>query len=90
MPGTKTYIVIWVALVVATIAEVAIRSFSAEVFTILAILILIAAGKAVTIALYYQHLRYESWRLSVAPIAAIIGITALALSAAYSLSMGMM
>ncbi len=90
MPGTKTYVGIWIALVVATIVEVLIRSFSAEVFTILAVLILIAAGKAVTIALYYQHLRYETRRLSVAPIAAIIGVTAVALSAAYSISMGMM
>ncbi len=90
MPGTKTYIAIWIGLVVATIVEVLIRSFSTAIFGILVVLILIAAGKAVTIALYYQHLRYEQKRLSVAPIAAIIGVAAVAISAAYSLSMGMM
>lgn len=90
MPGTKTYIAIWIGLVVATIVEVLIRSFSTAIFGIVVVLILIAAGKAVTIALYYQHLRYEQKRLSVAPIAAIIGVAAVAISAAYSLSMGMM
>ncbi len=90
MAGTKTYIGIWIALVVATIVEVLIRSFSTAIFGIIVVLILIAAGKAVTIALYYQHLRYEQKRLSVAPIAAIIGVAAVAISAAYSLSMGMM
>ncbi len=90
MTGTKTYIGIWIVLVVATIAEVLIRSFSTAIFGIIVALILIAAGKAMTIALYYQHLRYEQKRLSVAPIAAIIGVAAVAISAAYSLSMGMM
>lgn len=90
MPGTKTYIAIWIGLVVATIVEVLIRSFSTAIFGIVVVLILIAAGKAVTIALYYQHLRYEQKRLSVAPIAAIVGVAAVAISAAYSLSMGMM
>ncbi len=87
MAGIKLCIGIWTGLVIATIAEVVIRVFSPTIFTVLAVLMLIAAGKAVTIALYYQHLRYESWRLGILPIAAIVGVTALGLSAAYSLAM---
>jgi cytochrome c oxidase subunit 4 len=90
MPGIKLYIGIWVGLVVATIIEVLIRtSTGTVVFGIVLGLLVIAAAKAVTIALYYQHLRYESWRVAVLPIAAVIGIMLLGLSAAYSLATGM-
>jgi hypothetical protein len=88
MPNTKLYIVVYAALVAATIAEVVIRLVSSEIVAIVMLLILIASAKAVTISLYYQHLRYESWRIAVMPIAALVGIATLAISAGYSIAMG--
>jgi hypothetical protein len=90
MAGIKLYVGIWIGLVTATVAEVLIRTTTgAIVAAVIVVLLLIAAGKAVTIALYYQHLRYESWRLSVLPVAAVVGVTILAISVAYTIGMGM-
>ncbi len=91
MAKIQLYIGIWIALVVATIVEVVLRLSAGTVVAsaIILILLFIAGGKAITIAMYYQHLRYESWRLAVLPIAAVIGVTILGLSAAYSLATGM-
>ncbi len=90
MPGIRVYIGIWAALVVATVVEVLLRTLSGAVVAgIVLALLFIAAGKAVTIAMYYQHLRYESWRVALLPIAAVVGVSILGLSAAYSLATGM-
>lgn len=90
MAGIKLYLAIWAGLVAATIVEVLLRTLSgAVVFGLIIGLLLIAAAKAVTIAMYYQHLRYETWRLAVLPIAAVVGIAFLGISAAYMLSTGM-
>ena len=89
MPGMKMYVGIWAGLVVATIVEVITRSLPGA-FSILALIILlISSGKAVAIALYYQHLRYEDKRLAILPIAAVVGVIFLLIAAAMSLSMGM-
>ena len=53
------------------------------------IILLISSGKAITIALYYQHLRYEDKRLALLPIAAVVGVIFLAVAAGMSMSMGM-
>jgi|WetSurMetagenome_2_1015567.scaffolds.fasta_scaffold370827_2 cytochrome c oxidase subunit IV len=90
MAGIKLYVAIWAGLVAATIVEVLVRTLSgAVVFGVIITLLVIAAAKAVTIAMYYQHLRYETWRLAALPIAAVVGVTMLGISAAYSLSTGM-
>jgi cytochrome c oxidase subunit 4 len=90
MAGIKLYIAIWAGLVAATIVEVLLRTLvGAVVFGVVIGLLLIAAAKAVTIAMYYQHLRYETWRLALLPIAAVVGVALLGLSAAYSLATGM-
>jgi len=83
----KTYVGIWFALVVATIVEVVTRSLPGSVAVLSIIILLISSGKAVTIAMYYQHLRYEDKRLAILPIAAVIGVILLAVAA--SMSMGM-
>ncbi len=89
MPGIKLYVGIWAGLVAATIIEVLIRSVAGAVLSAILVLLLIASAKAISIALFYQHLRYESWRLAVLPIAAVVGIAFLAISAGYSIAMGM-
>jgi caa(3)-type oxidase subunit IV len=89
MPGIKLYVGIWLALVVATVVEVVTRSLPGAISVLSLIILLISSGKAITIAMYYQHLRYENKRLSILPIAAVIGVILLAAAAAMTLSMGM-
>jgi hypothetical protein len=90
MASIKLYLAIWAGLVAATFVEVLIRTLSAAVVTgLIVALLLIAGGKAVTIALYYQHLRYETWRLGVLPVAGVVGVAMLGFAAAYSLATGM-
>ena len=87
MPGMKLYVGIWFALVVATIMEVVTRSLSAALATLAVIILLISSGKAIIIAMYYQHLRYEDKRLSLLPIAAVVGVIFLAVAAVMSMGM---
>jgi hypothetical protein len=88
MAGIKLYVGIWLGLVIATIMEVVSRSFLGAI-SVFALTILVTSSiKAIFIALYYQHLRFESWRLAVLPIAAIVGIAFLGISAAYMMTMG--
>ncbi|HLN89587.1 MAG TPA: cytochrome C oxidase subunit IV family protein [Candidatus Binatia bacterium] len=88
MPGIRLYVGIWAGLVVATVMEVVTRSLPGAASLLALTILLIASAKAIFIALYYQHLRFESWRLAVLPISAIIGIALLAISAAFSMNMG--
>lgn len=89
MPGMKLYVGIWLGLVVATIMEVVTRSLPGAVSALVLVILLISSGKAVVIALYYQHLRYEDRRLAILPIAAVVGVIFLLVAAATSMSMGM-
>ncbi len=88
MPGIKLYVAIWLGLVVATVLEVVTRSLPGAVSVLALTILLISSAKAIFIALYYQHLRFESWRLAVLPISAIVGITLLVISAAFSMNLG--
>jgi caa(3)-type oxidase subunit IV len=81
MPGTKFYIGIWLGLVAATILEVVTRMLPGAISWIVTIIVLIDCTKAVAIALYYQHLRYEGIRLAALPTAAVVGVIFLAVSA---------
>ncbi|MGA3112734.1 MAG: cytochrome C oxidase subunit IV family protein [Candidatus Bathyarchaeia archaeon] len=89
MPGMKMYVGIWLGLVVATVAEVLTRSLAGAASLLALIILLISSGKAITIAMYYQHLRYEDRRLAILPIAAVVGVIFLAVAAGMSMSMGM-
>ena len=86
MPGMKMYVGIWFGLVVATIVEVVTRSLPGAISILALIILLISSGKAIAIAMYYQHLRYEDRRLAILPIAAVVGVILLALAAAMSMA----
>jgi caa(3)-type oxidase subunit IV len=88
MPGIKLYVGIWLGLVAATILEVVTRSLPGAVSVLVLVIMLISCGKAITIALYYQHLRYEGIRVAALPIAAVVAVVILAVSAGLSISMG--
>lgn len=87
MPGMKFYVGIWAGLVAATVIEVVTRSLPGTFAVITAIILLISSGKAVTIAMYFQHLRYENKSLALLPIAAVIGVIILAVAAWMSMYM---
>ena len=89
MPGIKLYIGIWLGLVVATIMEVVIRSLPGPASIFLSIVLLIAGIKAIAISLYYQNLRYEGIKLASLPLAAVVGVVFLAVSAGFTITMGM-
>ena len=89
MPGTKFYVGIWLGLVVATVLEVTTRSLPGSLSILGLVILLISSGKAIAIALYYQHLRYENWRLAVLPVAAVVGVVLLGAAAGWSMAMGM-
>ena len=77
----KFYVGIWAGLVAATVMEVVTRSLPGAFAVVSAIILLISSGKAVTIAMYFQHLRYENKSLALLPIAAVIGVILLAIAA---------
>ena len=87
MAGVKLYVGIWLILVAATITEVLTRSLPASTSLLVTIIMLIASAKAIIIALYYQHLRYEGIRVAAMPLAAIVALAILAVTAVISLGM---
>jgi len=89
MPGMKMYVAIWLGLVVATVMEVVTRSLPGALSVLALIILLISSGKAIAIAMYYQHLRYEDRRLAILPIAAVVGVIVLAVAAIMSMAVGM-
>jgi len=84
----KFYVEIWAALVAATVMEVVTRSLSGAFAVLSVIILLISSGKAITIAMYFQHLWYEDKRLALLPIAAVLGVIILAVAAWMSMNMG--
>jgi len=89
LPGIKMYVGIWLGLVVATVMEVVVRSLPETAALLVFVISLIAAAKAIAIALYYQHLRYEGIRLASLPLAAIVGVVFLGVSSSMTIAMGM-
>ncbi len=85
MANYRLYVVIWVILVAATILEVETRFLSGTAQLLVAGIIAISSAKAVVIALYFQHLRYESRAIKVLPLLALIALGALAATAIVSL-----
>ena len=88
MPGIKLYVGIWIGLVAATVLEVVTRSLPGALSVLVLVIILISCGQAVAIALYYQDLRYEGMKVAVLPLAAIVAMVILAVSAGLSIAMG--
>jgi hypothetical protein len=89
MAVSRFYIEVWAILVAATIMEVVVRSLSYIAMFIVAGIISIAWIKAILIALYFQGLKKEPFALSAIPLAALILLFLLLLTAIFSVSMGM-
>ncbi len=63
------YIGIWVALAVLTGLELGVAFLSWSKLTIILVLIALAVWKALLVALYYMHLRFEPNRVRILAIA---------------------
>lgn len=63
------YVLIWVYLAVLTAAEVGVAFVSHfSKTTLLIILLFLAVWKALLVALYFMHLKFEKWNLRVVAI----------------------
>ena len=65
------YILIWVILLVLTLAEVGYAFLDLPKVVLAVGLVFMAVWKAVMVAMYYMHLKYEPrrlWILAVAPL----------------------
>jgi cytochrome c oxidase subunit 4 len=65
------YTFVWLILVLATVLEVVLISAPGTLLVMLFAVAGLAILKAVLIALYYQHLRYEPWSVSSLPLVAL-------------------
>lgn len=60
------YVLIWVYLAVLTVVEVAVAFIAAlPKTTLLVLLLFLAVWKALLVALYFMHLKFERWNLRV-------------------------
>ena len=88
MANYRVYVAIWGLLVAATLLEVVTRLYLPLGISLLIVgIIIISAAKAVSIALYYQHLRFEPKSISLLPLLALIVLSTLLITSI--LSMGM-
>ncbi len=85
MADYKLYIAIWVVLISATILEVETRFLSGGASLLIGGIIAISSIKAIIIALYFQHLRYESKAIKILPLGALVALGILAITAIISL-----
>lgn len=71
----KTYLIIFGWLIFLTVIEIGAASFAANRMALIGILLGCAAGKALLIALYFMHLRFDSpWVLLLPAIPLLLAI----------------
>lgn len=74
--GEPRYFVVWGGLFVLTVVEVLVAFFTGmPKAALIAILLLLALWKALLVALYYMHLRFEPrklWLLALSPMPLIL------------------
>lgn len=84
--NTKLYAAIYVVLFVAATAQVLVEFAGLAYWTALAIIMALSLMKAVLVAAYYQHLRYEPRSVSYVMVSGLLAALALTLAAAYSIT----
>ena len=86
MTRTKLYTAIFVALAVMATAQVGLEQYSQlPYWRALWIIVALSFVKAVLVAGYYQHLRFEPRSLSGLMLVGLLGALALTFAAAYSI-----
>lgn len=86
--GYRTYLIVWICLLILTAATVAVSNLKSENYGAL-ISVFIASIKAVLILLFFMRLKYEGFLinamllLTIMTIAVIIGLTFLDIGSRY-------
>ncbi|AFK19437.1 hypothetical protein E6P09_11680 [Haloferax mediterranei ATCC 33500] len=85
MVSTKLYTAIYVVLFVSATIQVLVEFAGLNYWTAFGIIIVLSAGKAVLVAAYFQHLRFEPRSLTYLVSIGLAAALALTLAASYSL-----
>jgi cytochrome c oxidase subunit 4 len=86
MARTKLYTAIFVALALMATAQVGVEQYSLfPYWTTLWIIVVLSFVKAVLVAAYFQHLRFEPRSLTGLMLVGLFGALALTFAAAYSI-----
>lgn len=85
MTSTKFYTVIYVVLFVSATVQVLVEFAGLDYWTAFAIIIVLSVAKAVLVAAYFQHLRWEPRSLTYLVGIGLLAALALTMAASYSL-----
>ena len=85
MPNTKLYTAIYVVLFVSATVQVLVEFAGLAYWTAFGLIIALSLAKALVVAGYYQHLRYEPRSLSYLVLGGLTAALALTLAASYSI-----
>ncbi|WP_435157617.1 cytochrome C oxidase subunit IV family protein [Haladaptatus sp. DFWS20] len=85
MTNAKLYTAIYVLLFVMATAQVLVEFAGLTYWTAFAGIIVLSFAKALLVAGYYQHLRYEPRSITVVVLVGLLAALALTLAASYSI-----
>lgn len=86
MTSTKFYTAIYVALFVMATAQVLVEFAELAYWTGVAVILALSVFKALLVAGYYQHLRFEPRSVSFVMVSGLLAALALTGAAAYSIT----
>ncbi|MGQ4554802.1 cytochrome C oxidase subunit IV family protein [Halobellus sp. GM3] len=85
MTHTKLYTAIFTVLFVSATVQVLVEFAGLAYWTALGIIVALSAFKAVLVAAYFQHLRFEPRSLTYVVLGGLVAALALTLAASYSI-----
>lgn len=86
MTSTKLYTVIYVVLFVFATAQVAIEFTNIAYWVAVTAILVLSVIKAVVVAAYYQHLKYEPRSITYVMLSGLLTALALTFAASYSIT----
>lgn len=86
MTSTKLYTVIYVVLFVFATAQVAIEFTNIAYWVAVTAILVLSVIKAVVVAAYYQHLKYEPRSITYVMLSGLLTAIALTFAASYSIT----
>lgn len=86
MTSTKLYAGIYVVLFAFATAQVLVELAGMAYWTAFAVIMVLSLVKAVLVAAYYQHLRYEPPALTYLLLSGLLAAVALTVAASYSIT----
>lgn len=86
MTRLKLYTAIYVVLFVSATVQVLVEQAGMEYWTALAVIMVLSFAKAVVVAGYYQHLRWEPRSITGLVLTGLLAALALTVAATYSIT----